>query len=192
MQGHVSREWGSRVFSFLFKNWRAISLRELIIIVVEKSVSTLKSSRSRQLHNFFNDPSSIFQDDFTKFFNIFISLGRGRSIRAKLVINLNFTSFEMGKPLKDVSFLSSIIFEANFLHLKSFCVNFSWIGVRENQPFQKQQTKTKENYINLQNLFLRRPLTYWVLMGGPSIGTFLNFVVWQHQTSYRPEILTVY
>jgi len=30
------------------------------------------------------------------------------------------------------------------------------------------------------------------LKGGPSIGTFLNFVVWQHQTSYRPEILTVY
>ena len=30
------------------------------------------------------------------------------------------------------------------------------------------------------------------LMGGLSIGTFLNFVVWQHQTSYRPEILTVY
>ena len=32
----------------------------------------------------------------------------------------------------------------------------------------------------------------WELMGGPSIGTFLNFVVWQHQTSYRPEILTAY
>ena len=31
-----------------------------------------------------------------------------------------------------------------------------------------------------------------VIKGGPSIGTFLNFVVWQHQTSYRPEILTVY
>ena len=30
------------------------------------------------------------------------------------------------------------------------------------------------------------------VQGGPSIGTFLNFVVWQHQTSYRPEILTVY
>ena len=33
---------------------------------------------------------------------------------------------------------------------------------------------------------------HFVVMGGPSIGTFLNFVVWQHQTSYRPEILTVY
>ena len=30
------------------------------------------------------------------------------------------------------------------------------------------------------------------IMGGPSIGTFLNFVVWQHQTSYRPKILTLY
>ena len=46
--------------------------------------------------------------------------------------------------------------------------------------------RTRDNLIN------KRVNAPNLIMGGPSIGTFLNFVVWQHQTSYRPEILTVY
>ncbi|EGI61644.1 hypothetical protein G5I_10080 [Acromyrmex echinatior] len=79
------------------------------------------------------------------------------------------------------------------LETKLLITIMQWIppNCRKRGRFRKTEGESEKG--NEHKGFDRGPIkqrNISVVQGGPSIGTFLNFVVWQHRTSYRPEILT--
>ena len=101
------------ILKFLYKNWRTNSTDCVSRSIMPQITLTWTPSHFRHHLNFFNSPSSVFQND-VNFSKNFIDYSRRKTIRARFIINWRIISFETGKPLKRLSFPNNIILVSRF------------------------------------------------------------------------------